>query len=145
MLNPFSDVQWNPDRAGKRKFACSLLIGFPVIAALFLIAGWLLRGVFPLAWVRIGIGGALAGAIFWLLPAVAGPFYRIWYFVACCIGFVIGNSLFALIYFLVVTPVSALRRVLGRPPILKGFQPNRPTYWEEVEKDVPARRYFQQF
>ena len=145
MLNPFADVQWHPDRAGKRQFARSLMIGFPIIAAVFLLAGWLLRGVFPLAWLWVGAGGALAGAIFWLLPAVAGPFYRAWYFVACCMGFVIGNTLFGLVYFLVFTPIGVLRRALGRPPILKGFEPGRATYWEEVEKDIPARRYFQQF
>ncbi len=145
MLNPFADVQWHPDRAGKRIFARSLMIGFPIIAAVFLIAGWLLHGVWPRAWMWVGAGGALAGAIFWLLPAVAGPFYRIWYFVACCLGFVISNTLFALTFFGVVTPIGILRRVLGRPPIHKGFEPNRSTYWEEVEKDIPARRYFQQF
>lgn len=145
MLNPFADVQWHPDRAEKRKFARSLMIGFPIIAAVFLLAGWLLRGVFPPVWVKIGAGGALAGAIFWLLPAVAGPFYRVWYFVACCMGFVIGNTLFGLVYFLVFTPIGLLRRALGRPPILKGFEPGRATYWEEAEKDIPARRYFQQF
>ncbi|MFT4587452.1 MAG: hypothetical protein ACI9VS_002084, partial [Candidatus Binatia bacterium] len=30
MLNPFKEVDWNPDLPARRKFAVSLVIGFPI-------------------------------------------------------------------------------------------------------------------
>ena len=35
MINPFSEVNWNPDRPARKKFAVSLIIGFPAIAVVF--------------------------------------------------------------------------------------------------------------
>ena len=44
MVNPFKEVNWRPDVAERRKFALSLMIGFPCVALLFLLAGRLARG-----------------------------------------------------------------------------------------------------
>ena len=39
MLNPIKEVNWQPDTAARRVFAKSLMIGFPCLALLFLVAG----------------------------------------------------------------------------------------------------------
>ena len=45
MVNPFNDVSWNPNRAERRKFALSLMIGLPCVAAAWWVAGWMRHGL----------------------------------------------------------------------------------------------------
>jgi len=145
MMNPFAEVDWNPDIRGRRKFAVSLIIGFPVIAVLFAAASWLKTrhvGPFPL-WLG-GIGFA-AGVIFWLVPQIARPFYVVWYFIACCMGIVVGNVLFALFFYVVFTPLGLLMRLRTNKAITKGFDKSRSSYWRRAEKPVDLKRYYRQF
>jgi hypothetical protein len=89
--------------------------------------------------------GLAIGIILWLRPQIARPFYVIWYFLACCLGFVIGNLLFALLFYLVFTPLGLLLRLRSRQPIEKGFAKSRKSYWRDAEKPVDLKRYYRQF
>jgi len=145
MMNPFAEVDWNPDVRGRKKFAVSLIIGFPVIALLLALVSYLKThavGPFP-AW--LGGVGLAAGVIFWLLPQIARPFYVAWYFLACCMGFVIGNVLFAVFFYLVFTPLGLLLRLRKKQAITKGFDKAKASYWRDAEKPVDLKRYYRQF
>lgn len=148
MVNPFAEVRWNPDRTERRKFAASLFIGFPCIAMVLLLAGWLGAGRWDAnAGLSLWLGGAgaLAGAVFWLLPAISRPFYVAWYFLACCLGIVIGNVLLGGFYYLILTPFGLIKRVVGKPAIAKGFDRSRPTYWRDARTANDPGRYYKQF
>ncbi len=145
MMNPFADVNWNPDTRARKKFAVSLIIGFPVIAVLLAGVSYLKTHHvthFPL-WLG-GIGFAV-GIILWLLPQIAKPFYVVWYFLGCCIGIIVGNVLFSLFFFLVFTPLGLLLRLRKNPPITKSFDKSAKTYWRDAEKTVDLKRYYRQF
>ena len=145
MMNPFAEVDWNPDVRGRKKFAVSLIIGFPIIALLLAGASYLKHrtvGHFPL-WLG-GIGFA-TGVVLWLVPQIAKPFYQAWYFIGCCIGFVVGNLLFTLFFYVVFTPLGLLLRLRRRGQVEKGFDKSRPTYWRDAEKSVDLKRYYRQF
>jgi energy-converting hydrogenase Eha subunit A len=145
MMNPFADVNWNPDTRARKKFAVSLIIGFPIIAALMEAVSYFKThniGHFPI-WLG-GIGLAV-GVILWLLPQIAKPFYVVWYFLGCCVGIVIGNVLFALFFFLVFTPLGLLLRLRKNKPIEKSFDKSRKSYWRDAEKTVDLKRYYRQF
>jgi hypothetical protein len=145
MMNPFAEVDWNPDVRARKKFAVSLMIGFPVIAVVLMVVAYLKTrafGHFPL-W--LGGIGFVAGVIFWLLPQIARPFYMVWYFIACCMGLVIGNVLFALFFYLVFTPLGLLLRLRKNQAITKGFDRSKGSYWRDVEKPVDLKRYYRQF
>jgi len=146
MVNPFHDVNWRPGTVERRKFARSLMIGFPVLAILLLVAGWISKGTlafkFPLLMGAIGLA---AGALLWAVPAIALPFYLIWYGAACCIGLVLTNVLLTLFYYLAVTSFGWLRRTLGRPGLRRGVDRSAPTYWKQSEKVADPGRYYSQF
>lgn len=146
MINPFTEVDWNPDRAAKRRFGLSWLIGFPCVALVLL--GWsrLRTGGWEAVWPYwVGGVGAGLGLLFWLLPALAGPFYRIWFAFACTMGLVIGNTLFALFYYLVMTPIGLFVRLIGRSPLRRRPDPQAATYWEDAPKAKDVRRYYRQY
>ena len=145
MLNPFADVNWNPGRAERRKFAVSLIIGFPAIAIFFSVIGWLTTHAWKPFFLWLGIIGLGVGVLFWLLPMIARPFYIVWYALACCIGLVVGNVLFSAFYYLVLTPMGLIMRLAGRDPLRKKFDRSTPTYWQDAEKVVDPKRYYRQF
>ena len=80
-----------------------------------------------------------------VLPQIAKPFYFVWYFLACCMGFVVGNLLFALFFYLIFTPLGLLLRLRKNQGITKGFDKSRKTYWRDAEKAVDLKRYYRQF
>ena len=146
MVNPFKEVNWNPGLRERRKFALSLIIGFPCIAVVFLALG-LLRGKgwnVPLA-AAIGGGGLAVGLLLLAVPQIARPFYIAWYFVACCIGTVVGNLALAIVFFVLVTGLGLLMRALGRRPVRKTFDKRAATYWQDAEQVDDPSRYYRQF
>jgi hypothetical protein len=93
----------------------------------------------------LGIIGLVVGVVLWLLPIIARPFYIIWYFFGCCVGFVMGNVLFSAFYFLILTPMGLVMRLTGRDPLKRKFDKTTPTYWQDAEKVVDLNRYYRQF
>ena len=146
MVNPFKEVSWNPDLRERRKFALSLVIGFPCIALVLLLLGWL-RGKgwnLPLA-AEVGGGGLAVGLLLLALPQIARPIYVGWYFVACCIGTVVGNLALGIVFFVLVTGLGLLMRALGRRPVRKTFDKRAATYWQDAEQVDDPNRYYRQF
>ncbi len=148
MINPFKEINWNPDTSQREKFALSLVIGFPVIAVILLGIGWLKSG----QWDRnlnlslwIGGVGFTIGLIFLHIPKIAKPFYIIWYFIAACIGIVISNVVMVLFFYLVLTPVGILRRLLSKDFFPKNFDRTKKTYWKDAPPIDDAKRYYKQF
>lgn len=146
MVNPFKEVNWNPGPQERRKFALSLVIGFPCIAVVLLLLGWL-RGKgwnLPLA-AEVGGGGLAVGLLLLALPQIARPIYVGWYFVACCIGTVVGNLALGIVFFVLVTGLGLLMRALGRRPVRKTFDKRAATYWQDLEQVDDPNRYYRQF
>lgn len=50
MVNPFKEVNWKPDTAEKCTFGKSLIVGFPILALIFLVVVRVKTGVW---WSRL--------------------------------------------------------------------------------------------
>ena len=133
------------DVAARRKFAVSLVIGFPILATIFAVATYLAKHTWNPFFLWLGGIGCAVGVVLWLIPQIAKPFYMVWYFIACCMGLVISNTLFALFFYLVFTPMGLVLRLRRRPAITKGFNKSQKSYWREAEKSVALKRYYRQF
>ena len=145
-MNPFREINWQPGRQERRKFAVSLIVGFPCVAVVMLIARRWHGGDgsfgFPLV---VGGGGAVLGLILWAAPQIARPFYVAWYAAACCAGWLIGNVVLAAVYVLMFAPLGWAMRALGRRSFRKTFDRSAPTYWRDAEKPDDPVRYYRQF
>ena len=144
MINPFREVNWNPDAAAKRAFAKSIALGFPLIALVLGTIGFFRTHAWPpwTAWLA-GTGFA-TGVALWLVPQIARPFYLVWNALGCGIGFVVSNVAVTAVYFFVVTPIGLTLRLLRRDPLRRRFERGRESYWEDAEKADDAERYFRQ-
>ncbi len=146
MFNPFREVNWRPSLAERRTFGWSLVIGFPSLAAVLLLATRLWSGAWrvpPFLW--LGGCGLAAGVLFVAIPRLAKPFYLLWYFLACCIGTVVGNTLLSAFYLLLVTPIGTALRAFGRQAVSKTFDRNIRSYWVDVEKTDDVKDYYRQY
>ena len=146
MLNPFKEVNWQPDTAARRTFAKSLVIGFPCMALAYLVVvspqtdAWN-----PMFALKLALFGAGAGVLFYAVPAIAKPFYVAWYALACCVGLVVGNVVLALIFYVLVTGIGLIKRLGGSQPIRKTPDRQAKTYWIDAPPAPEAKRYFSQF
>ena len=88
MMNPFKEVNWNPDTEDRRTFGRSLMIGFPIIAAVLLLFNLLKTHDVKMWTIWLGAIGFAVGAVCRAIPAIALPFYYVWYTIGCSIGMV---------------------------------------------------------
>lgn len=146
MMNPFKEVNWNPDVSERRKFARSLIVGFPCIAVVLLLAGWFKTGVwkFPAPLMIGGIGLAI-GLVLLAVPGIARPFYVVWYGFACAIGLVVGNILLAVVFYILITGVGLAMRATGRCSISRTVDKRATTYWKDAKPANDPQSYYRQF
>ncbi len=146
MINPFKEVNWNPGLLERKRFALSLIIGCPAVALVLLILGRFAHGAWsPERPAAIALIGSCLGLLLWIIPALALPFYRVVYFVACCIGIVVSNFLLIVFFYGILTPIALCLRVCGGVPLQKSPTPQIQSYWKEIDRKAPITQYYRQF
>lgn len=146
LLRRFREQNWHPDLEERRRFAQTLLLGAPVSALVWLLVIRALSGrwIWLLALGVLGIGLSL-GLVLRRFPGLARPFFCLWFGMVCVIDTVVTTLSLTFFYFLVVTPIGLIQRLLGRRIIRKGFDREAPTYWQPAEPTRDPLRYFRQF
>ena len=61
------------------------------------------------------------------------------------IGWVVSHLAMAAVYYVAVTPIGLVMRLVGRDPMERQLDRERATYWVERTRDGDADRYFRQF
>ena len=67
------------------------------------------------------------------------PLDRAWMQLGLLLFHVISPVFIALLYYVCVTPIGVLRRVLGRDSLSRGFDSNVSSYWIERSRDTGER------
>jgi len=94
-----------------RKFAVTLAAAFGVLAG---VAWWRASPRAMLVFGMLAAAFALGGL---LVPGKLGPVYRAWMGFAHALSKVTTPIFMGVVYFLVITPIAALRRTLGGNPL----------------------------
>jgi saxitoxin biosynthesis operon SxtJ-like protein len=101
-------------------------------------------------------GSILAAMAAWML-AIAVPaiglfspvFLRIVYvgaaYASFPIGWVVSHVILAAVYYLVLTPIGLVMRLVGYDPMRRRFDRDAKSYWSRREADESIARYFRQF
>ena len=134
-------INRHPSRRDLRLFAGLFFPGFWTLAAyLFL---WR-RGLETAAsWV---VGAALAISLVGLLsPSFMRIVYLAMVYVTYPIGFALSHVLLGIVYYLVLTPIGLLMRLLGNDPMKRDADPDLASYWIDKEPTSGTDRYFRQY
>ena len=147
MINPFKEINWKPETAELRKFAWSLIIGFPCIAIVFFLAKWYKSGAMPDAHFFLMLGGigASVGLVSLVVRPIARLLYPIWYFLAACIGIVMANLIFMVMFYGLFTPIGLFMRLIGRDALNLKWKRSAASHWIDAPPAPPAEQYFSQF
>ena len=116
----------SPEKKELRLFGMGLAFALTVISVICKInrqqADWPLH-------IIILAAGLLVVALF--LPTSLGLLYRLLHPVFELVGLVINTVLLATFYFLIVTPISLLWRVMDRDSLAREFPGKEKTYWRD--------------
>ncbi|HOO56957.1 MAG TPA: SxtJ family membrane protein [bacterium] len=77
-----------------------------------------------------------------VIPALLPPVYKGWVAVAKVIGWININVLLSVAFFVAVTPVALIARLLGNDFMKKKYDPSAETYWQlREEKPIDPASY----
>ena len=135
------DLNLNPSRKELRVFALLQVAFFALVSFLAWRKGSLSTG---LAGTIIAVSAVL-GLIGLIRPPSIRWFYAGWMLAVYPIGWTVSHLMLAVVFFLVITPIGGLMRLLGHDPMRRKFEPGAKSYWEPRPQQSPPERYFRQF
>ena len=75
------------------------------------------------------------GGLFIILALIAtpvlGPFHKLWMILALLMGFVMSRVILTLLFYLVLTPIGIIAKIVGKKFMPLGFDKKANTYWEK--------------
>jgi len=76
------------------------------------------------------IGGLLIlfGALF---PKILKPLNRIWMSLAIILGFIMSRVILTILFYLVLTPIAILAKIVGKKFMVLKYDKSANTYWEK--------------
>jgi hypothetical protein len=102
--------------------------GFVFTAFFLLLGTWPLRKGGPVRWWALALGLVLA-AIVLVRPVVLHPLNLAWAQVALLLSRVVNPVVMGLLFFVAVTPIALVLRLLGKDPLRLRFDPAASSYW----------------
>ena len=128
-------INWKPDVRERRKFGVAMLVGFGLISVLLY-----LKTQFTAAYVCALIA-SVVGGIGLSGTAMALPFYWLWMAVAFVMGNIMSRVILSLFYYLIMTPIALLMRLMGRDKL--ALKSEAATYWVPVPDKAsnPERQF----
>ena len=134
------EVNRNPSRRELNQFGF-IWLGFFLLVA----AGLWLKLHSPLVPVALAAIAVLVPVLGWTVPSFMRVVYVGLSYLAWPIGFVVSHVLLAAVYYVVVTPIGLIMRVVGYDAMRRRFEPEAPSYWIERDSgERDARSYFRQ-
>jgi hypothetical protein len=135
------DVNWNPNRKDLRVFGIGALVATSILSALFHF-----RKGLPLKYAAAIVAFGLIIFISTLiLPKLARIIYVVMVALAFPIGMVLSFVLMALFYYLILTPIGLVFRLMGRDLLDLKYKKTAESYWVKRRPPQNLKRYFHQF
>jgi hypothetical protein len=143
------DIDWNPPRRILRNFGLIAVAAFGTFGALVF---WQIG---PFGGISAGAAAWTAGVL-WVLalycgavavvaPGAVRPVYLLLTVATYPIGFVLSHLVMAVVFYLVITPVGLVFKIMGRDSMNRRFDPSATTYWIKRRPPDNLKRYFRQF
>jgi len=83
---------------------------------------------------------SMTGGLFIILSFIAipvlRPFHKLWMMLSLLMGFVMSRVILTLLFYIVLTPVGFIAKLVGKKFMPLGFDKNATTYWEKRENAV---------
>ena len=118
---------------------CVLTVGIVYLAIL----SWILflkhKPVHP----KFFIAGTIFIALGLLFPAVFKPFQKIWMAIAAILGFFMSRIILFLLFYLAITPIGLLTRLLGKDILDQKIDKSRKSYWHDRRNVIKTKESYE--
>ncbi len=134
-------IQLNTDPSPRevRRFASIWLPAFLALVGSIVFA---LSG--SLEWAAaIWVSAAGIGWLAWRSLVFARVVYLGWLYAAYPIGWTVSHCVMLVIFYLVITPIALLMRLIRRDALARRLEPSEPSYWRPIP-DEDVNRYLRQ-
>ena len=143
------DINLKPDRTTLRKFGFVALVAFGLLGGLVL---WKRA----LVGIPLGNAASTVAIVLWGLGIISAVFSFVeprlnrFLYVGLTlftfpIGFVVSHLFLAIVFYLVLTPVGLVMRLLRRDPLHRTFDREAKTYWVDHVEPKTVEEYFRQY
>ncbi len=148
-MSKMIEIDWRPDAKTLRHFGWIAFFGFGFLATI----AWYERFIFAFGLgdarpIVAGVFGGLAvlSAFFSVVfPKANLPIYLGLTALTFPFGFVLSYLIMGFLFYVLITPVGLLFRVIGRDPMHRRFEPAAATYWTDPRPRRGKESYFRQF
>jgi ABC-type uncharacterized transport system permease subunit len=134
------DLRLNPSKGELRWFGLTMLAFSVVVAGMVYWHAESRRVAVSI----IGVGAALS-ATFYALRPLRLPIYRVWMRALYPIGWLISHVVLIVIFYLVLTPIGLVLRLVGYDPLARRFDSKADSYWNRRDPVERPDRYFRQY
>ena len=93
----------------------------------------------------LGILAATVGLIGLLWPRVIKPIFVGWMVLVFPIGWIISQTILAIVFYLIFSPIASLFRIIGRDALALKPRRNLASYWILKPKPKDKSEYLRQF
>jgi hypothetical protein len=135
------EIEWHPTDRQLRVFGVSGLLA-SIAAALVLTFVWSVT----ILWAVLALA---AGAAIFLCSRISPAVTRILYVGLTLVGMPVGVAVsfivLAAFYFLLLTPLALVFRLIGRDALCRHFNADATSYWVPHKPNEDPERYFHQF
>ncbi|MGH2570793.1 MAG: SxtJ family membrane protein [bacterium] len=136
----FVELDRKPTVADLRWFGTVVAAFFGILAAV----AWL-RFDRPFAAGMLGAAGAGLAAVYYLVRPLRIPMFHGWTRLFFPLGWAVSHLALAVLYFLIVTPIALVLRVVRKDPLARTFDRDAATYWVEHRTGRDPARYLRQY
>ena len=127
------------DRAHLRKFGLTMGVAFAIFGGILF---WRDHTVAPYLFIIAAAFLFLAA----LVPKALKQVQAFWMTLAVVLGWVMTRVLLGIVFFIGITPLAFIARVVGKRFLDLKFEPDRESYWEKRESPTKGmERYESQF
>jgi hypothetical protein len=135
------EIDWNPKNKQLKNFGKIALVATTVISLLL----YFIKGV-AIQWITIILA---FGIIIFIISLTSLKLTKLIYLgmilLTLPIGFVVSFVLLAAFYYLLLTPLGLIFRLIGRDPLYRRFDKNAKSYWLTRHPPKGPEQYFHQF
>jgi hypothetical protein len=86
----------------------------------------------------LGIPGLLLIGLGFSFPAALKPVYKVWMGLSFAIGWIISRLILIILFFLVISPIGMIIRLMGIKPIDIDIKGKKDSYWIHKNQDKKA-------
>jgi carbamoyltransferase len=133
---PIIDISKFKDRREWRKFGIGLSIILAIIATIQWIRG---NSLFSIFYLTSGIV-ITSGLLF---PIILKPLFVLFSYIGFGLGWVMTRIILSVLFFMVLTPIGLISRLMRKRYLQTGIGTNENTYWKVHREGTASKKYFE--